>query len=65
VLELQQKLVEALGPEPRTCLEVAERVRVDAGDAWPVLRHLAANRDDVRVIGAPDPATARFALARP
>lgn len=63
VLDLQRQVQGALTAEPGTCVEIAERAGVDAGDAWPVLRHLAANRDDVRIVGAPDPATARFARA--
>ena len=61
-LDLQRQLLSALATEPRTCLEIAEQAGGDAGDAWPVLRHLASNRDEVRLLGAPDPATARFAL---
>ena len=60
VLVLQRALFDALTDEASGCAAVAVRAGVDPADAWPVLRHLAANRSDVRMLGAPDPADARF-----
>jgi glucose-6-phosphate isomerase len=63
VLELQQALLEALARAPRSCVELATLVGREPAEVWPVLRHLAANRADVRIHGAPDPASAGFSRA--
>jgi glucose-6-phosphate isomerase len=65
VLELQRRILAALDGEPRTAAELARRLGADAFDVWMVLRHLAANRTSVQVVGAPDPDTARFRRGKP
>lgn len=62
VLEVQRALLAALDGTPRTCAALAERAGTDPATAWPVLRHLAANRKQVRMAGAPDPRAARFSM---
>lgn len=63
VLQLQGRVVAALGREPRTAVAIAGQLDAEVFDVWMVLRHLAANRPDVVLRGAPDPETARFGLA--
>lgn len=61
VLHLQARVLAALGPQPRTCTELAALAQADPCDVWPILRHLAANRPEVVRSGPPDPLAARFA----
>jgi glucose-6-phosphate isomerase len=60
VLELQQKLVAALGREGQDVRALAAKVAADPADCWQVLRHLAANRADVAVANGHDPSGARY-----
>ena len=60
VLELQQKLLAALAPEPLDVRALAQRVDADPADCWPILQHLAANRDAVVGVSAHDPDRATF-----
>jgi glucose-6-phosphate isomerase len=60
VLELQKKLVGALGSEPVGVRELAAKVGADAADCWPILQHLAANRAEVVVVAGHAPEQARF-----
>lgn len=61
LLELQHALWSAMDGEPRTVIEIAERAGVDPADAWPILRHLGANKPGMRCAGGADPSFARFA----
>jgi glucose-6-phosphate isomerase len=63
VLELQARILAALAQEPRTCAQLAEALEADPADVWPTLRHLGANRSDLRMSGGPDPLSARFSRA--
>ncbi|MEM7203595.1 MAG: glucose-6-phosphate isomerase [Planctomycetota bacterium] len=60
VLELQARVVAALGASPQLCTAIAGAADADPADVWPLLEHLAATRDDVQQRGA-DPALATFA----
>jgi glucose-6-phosphate isomerase len=60
VLELQGRILGALGPQARSATEVAARLGADPGLVWAVLQHLAANRSDVRRLSGSEPATAGF-----
>ncbi len=60
VLELQQKLVAALGAAPQDVRALAAKVGADPADCWPVLQHLAANRPEIHVARGHDPAAAKF-----
>lgn len=60
VLELQKKLVAALGSAPQDVRWLANKVGADPADCWPVLQHLAANRPELHVVAGHDPAAARF-----
>lgn len=60
VLELQKKLVAALGSAPQDVRTLAARVGADAADCWPVLQHLAANRPEVHVLRGHEPQLATF-----
>ncbi len=60
VLAVQRALLDALDAEPRSCAELAERAGTDPVAAWHVLVHLAANRQDLLLVGPPDPRSARF-----
>ncbi|MFY9342121.1 MAG: glucose-6-phosphate isomerase [Planctomycetota bacterium] len=60
VLELQKKLLAALGSAPQDVRALASKVGADPADCWPVLQHLAANRPEVHVVASHDPATAKF-----
>jgi len=61
VLELQRGLLAALDGAPATVRDLAARVGADAADCWPILQHLAANRDEVVAVHMHDPAAATFA----
>src|SRR5262249_751619 len=61
VLALQARVLSALGKEPRGCVEIAKALDADPSAVWPILRHLAANRANVRISGGGDPEAARFA----
>ena len=60
VLELQKKLVAALGSAPQDVRTLAARVGADAADCWPVLQHLAANRPEVHALRGHEPQLATF-----
>ena len=60
VLTLQQKLLAALGSDAVGVEQLAMQVDADAADCWPILQHLARNRDEVTVIGGYDPRHAKF-----
>jgi glucose-6-phosphate isomerase len=61
VLSIQQQVLQILGAEPKTAAELAQAIEAkDAESVWHVLRHLAANRPGVRLVGEPRPSTARF-----
>jgi glucose-6-phosphate isomerase len=60
VLELQGKLLDALGSEARDVRALADLVQADAADCWPILQHLAANRADVHVVRGHEPDRATF-----
>ncbi len=60
VLELQHKLVTALGSTPQDVRALAAKAGADAADCWPILQHLAANRPEVHGVRAHDPAQAMF-----
>jgi glucose-6-phosphate isomerase len=60
VLDLQKKLVAALGAEPQDVRALAAKVGADAADCWPLLCHLAANRPEVVVVQGHAPERARF-----
>ena len=60
VLELQHKLLSALGADGRDVRALAEQVGADPADCWPILQHLAANRPDVAVVQGHDPERATF-----
>ncbi|MFK7740199.1 MAG: glucose-6-phosphate isomerase [Planctomycetota bacterium] len=62
VLDLQHRLVAALGTEPRDVAALAAAVTADPADCWPVLQHLAANREEIAVVHGHDPAAATFFL---
>ena len=61
VLDMQAALLAALDGAPKTVVEIARLAALDPADAWPVLQHLAANREGVRMSGGPDAGEARFA----
>ena len=61
VLELQKKLLSAVGKDGQDVRALAAKVDADPADCWPILCHLAAN-ERVRRVGAPDPDAARFQL---
>lgn len=63
VLDLQAKVGAALTQTGKTVAALAVEVSGDPVEVWSILQHLAANRDDVRRTGAPDPTTATFARA--
>ncbi len=63
VLELQKKLVAALGTTPATVAALAAKVGADAMECWPVLQHLAANRPEVHVVHGHLPGSATFRKA--
>jgi glucose-6-phosphate isomerase len=60
VLALQQRLFAALDGTPRTVREVAAAVGADPADCWPILQHLAANRDTVFGARMHEPEAATF-----
>ncbi|MBL8751238.1 MAG: glucose-6-phosphate isomerase [Planctomycetes bacterium] len=60
VLDLQHKLLAALGTAPVDVRAVAVAVGADPADCWPILQHLAANRPEVAVTRGHDPVAARF-----
>ncbi len=60
VLDLQHKLLAALGASPVDVRAVAAAVGADPADCWPILQHLAANRPEVAVTYGHDPIAARF-----
>jgi len=60
VLALQEKLLAALGGDAQDVRALAAKVSADAADCWPILQHLAANRDDVLGVRGHDPANAAF-----
>jgi len=60
VLDLQKRLVAALGSEGLDVRALAATVSADPADCWPILQHLAANRPEVVVVQRHDPALARF-----
>jgi len=60
VLELQKKLLAALGASPLDVVALAAKVGAEAADCWPILQHLAANRPEVHVVRGHDPAAATF-----
>jgi glucose-6-phosphate isomerase len=60
VLDLQRKVLAALGRELQTCRAIAAAVDADAADCWPILCHLAANREDVVGTAVHEPERAAF-----
>ena len=60
VLDLQRRLVAALGTEALEVRELAAKVGADPADCWPILQHLAANRTGVMAVQGYDPVRARF-----
>ncbi len=46
----------------RSASRIAESVGADPLDVWPVLCHLAANRDTIHGSGVSDPASGTFRL---
>ena len=63
VLALQQKVVTALGTEPRGVVELAQQLSADPETVFKILEHLAFNGRVRRSAGATSPAEARFSLA--
>ena len=61
VLDVQTAVLAALSGEPRTAVDIAVAGGTDPETTWHVLRHLASNRDNVRMTGEPLPMSARFA----
>jgi glucose-6-phosphate isomerase len=60
VLELQAQVLIELDDKPRTAEEIAAALGADPLDVWPVLCHLAANRDGIHGGGILDPARSQF-----
>jgi len=60
VLDLGRRVRGALGEGGKTAAAIAAELQADPVLVWHVLQHFAANRDDVRRLGAADPATATF-----
>ena len=62
VLDLQHKVLAALGLEPKTPDAVASSISADPEAVYHVLEHLAANSPKVRVVRGDGPAADMFAL---
>ena len=59
VLQLQRRLLAALGTREEGVEALAARIGADPADCWPILAHLAAN-DRVQAVHGRDPLAARF-----
>jgi glucose-6-phosphate isomerase len=60
VLQLQQKVLQALKKEPQTAQEIAQALGADPEDVYHVLQHLGANRASVQLRTGECPKTDRF-----
>jgi len=61
VLDLQRRLLAALGSEPRDVRALAAAAGADPADCWPILQHLGLNRPEDVASSVHDPERARFA----
>ncbi len=57
-LAVQARILAALTESPQTVVELAAQIEAETELVWQIGRHLAANREGVRLLGADDPATA-------
>jgi glucose-6-phosphate isomerase len=60
VLDLQKRVVAALGTAPLDVAAIAAKVGADAAECWPILQHLAANRPEIHAVRVHEPAAATF-----
>ncbi len=60
VLALQPRIIASLTTDPATAVEIAASLGADPADVWPVLCHLAANRDDIHGRALNDPLSTTF-----